>query len=152
MTEQSKALWLADALDDCGLIVDDALRDQAADELRRQHTEIERLGNLCYDYIGELTALRAAKQMQQRIDELKGQREELETVYETIVHWDEGGGKRSRRELARRIVGLFPGRPEWQGLTEEEVMNFYMFWVVDLQDIIGFYKAIERKLKERNHA
>ena len=150
MTEQSKALWLADALDDCGLIVDDALRDQAADELRRQHTEIERLGNLCYDYIGKLTALRAAKQMQQRIDELKGQREELETVYETIVHWDEGGGKRSRRELARRIVGLFPGRPEWQGLTEEEVMNFYMFWVVDLQDIIGFYKAIERKLKERN--
>jgi hypothetical protein len=72
MTEQSKALWLADALDDCGLIVDDALRDQAADELRRQHTEIERLGKLCYDYIGELTALRAAKQMQQRIDELKG--------------------------------------------------------------------------------
>jgi hypothetical protein len=72
MTEQSKALWLADALDDCGLIVDDALRDQAADELRRQHAEIERLGNLCYDYIGELTALRAAKQMQERIDELKG--------------------------------------------------------------------------------
>ncbi len=43
------------------------------------------------------------------------------------------------------------GMNEWQGLTEEEVMNFYMFWVVDLQDIIGFYKAIERKLKERNH-
>ena len=120
--------------------------------MRRQHAEIERLGNLCYDYIGKLTALRAAKQMRQRIDELKGQREELETVYETIVHWDEDGGKRSRRELARRVVGLFPGRPEWQGLTEEEVMNFYMFWVVDLQDIIGFYKAIDRKLKERNHA
>ncbi len=34
--------------------------------------EIERLGNLCYYYIGQLTALRAAKQMQQRIDELKG--------------------------------------------------------------------------------
>jgi hypothetical protein len=30
----------------------------------------------------------------------------LETVYETIIHWDEGGGKRSRRELARRIVEL----------------------------------------------
>ena len=39
---------------------------------------------------------------------------------------------------------------EWKGLSEEEVMNFYMFWVVDLQDIIGFYKAVERKLKERN--
>ena len=33
----------------------------------------------------------------------------LETVYETIIHWDEGGGKRSRRELARRIVALYKG-------------------------------------------
>ncbi len=31
----------------------------------------------------------------------------LETVYETIINWDEGGGKRSRRELARRIVDLY---------------------------------------------
>lgn len=31
----------------------------------------------------------------------------LETVYETIINWDEGGDKRSRRELARRIVDLY---------------------------------------------
>ena len=31
----------------------------------------------------------------------------LETVYETIIDWDEGGGKRSRRELARRIEALY---------------------------------------------
>lgn len=30
----------------------------------------------------------------------------LEAVYEIIIQWDEGGGKRSRRELARRIVAL----------------------------------------------
>jgi len=30
----------------------------------------------------------------------------LETVYETIIHWDQAG-KRSRRELARRIVALY---------------------------------------------
>lgn len=35
----------------------------------------------------------------------------FETVYETIIHWDEGGGKRSRRELARRIVDLFTAPP-----------------------------------------
>ena len=29
-----------------------------------QHDEIERLTNLCYEYLGELTALRAAKQTQ----------------------------------------------------------------------------------------
>jgi hypothetical protein len=31
----------------------------------------------------------------------------VETVYETIIHWDEGGGKRSRRELARRIASMY---------------------------------------------
>ena len=33
--------------------------------------EIERLTELCYDYLGQLTALRAAKQMQEQIDSLK---------------------------------------------------------------------------------
>lgn len=41
----------------------------------------------------------------------------LETVYETIIKWDEGGGKRSRRELARRIVALYAA-PTQQPLTE----------------------------------
>ncbi len=38
----------------------------------------------------------------------------LETVYETIIHWDEGGGKRSRRELARRIVAIYTTPPAAQ--------------------------------------
>jgi hypothetical protein len=38
----------------------------------------------------------------------------LEAVYETIIHWDEGGGKRSRRELARRIVDLYTTPPAAQ--------------------------------------
>jgi hypothetical protein len=42
------------------------------EELRRLHEENERLTKLCYDYIGELTAMRAAKQMQDRIDKMKG--------------------------------------------------------------------------------
>jgi hypothetical protein len=54
---------LADGFGDVGA--------EIAAELRRQHAEIERLTKLCYDHLGELTALRAAKQMQQRIDELK---------------------------------------------------------------------------------
>lgn len=45
-----------------------------------------------------------------------------------------------------------PPRREWQGLTDEEVMNCYLFGVVDLQDIIGFYKRIETKLREKNAA
>lgn len=40
----------------------------------------------------------------------------------------------------------------WVGLTDEEVMNCYLFWVVDLQDIIGFYNGIEIKLREKNAA
>ena len=38
----------------------------------------------------------------------------LETVYETIIHWDEGGGKRSRRELARRIAAIYTTLPAAQ--------------------------------------
>jgi hypothetical protein len=45
----------------------------------------------------------------------------LETVYETIIHWDEGGGKRSRRELARRIVALYTHPPQRKPLTDEEI-------------------------------
>jgi hypothetical protein len=46
-----------------------------------------------------------------------------ETVYETIIHWDEGGGKRSRRELARRIVDLYttpPAQPSPEQYTALE--------------------------------
>jgi hypothetical protein len=71
--EQPEALRLAAALDALlGYRGINADVGKAAAELRRQHAEIERLSNLCYDYIGKLTALRAAKQMQARIDELKG--------------------------------------------------------------------------------
>jgi hypothetical protein len=58
----------------------------ASAELRRLHQseregwrhaaeleqERERLTNLCHDYLGELTAMRAVKQMQQKIDDLRG--------------------------------------------------------------------------------
>ena len=49
----------------------------------------------------------------------------LETVYEAIIQWDEGGGKRSRRELARRIVALYTAPPaaQRQPLTDEEIMQ-----------------------------
>lgn len=41
-----------------------------------------------------------------------------ECVYQTIIQWDEGGGKRSRRELARRIIALYaapvvPAEQKW---------------------------------------
>jgi len=108
----------------------------------------------------------------------------LEAVYQTIIHWDEGGGKRSRRELARRIAALYAapqpqmqpcagrncgstnpnlhsaecfedyekatGMNQWQGLTEEEINNSYLFWVVDQQEVIGFGKSLETKLKRKN--
>ena len=48
---------------------------------------------------------------------------ELETVYEAIVHWDEGGGKRSRRELARRIAALYTSPPQRQPLTDEQISD-----------------------------
>ena len=47
----------------------------------------------------------------------------LEAVYETIIHWDEGGGKRSRRELARRIVSLYHASPHCKPLTDEHIKD-----------------------------
>lgn len=49
----------------------------------------------------------------------------LETVYETIIHWDEGGGKRSRRELARRIVALYTTPQQRKPLTDEQIRDGY---------------------------
>ena len=72
----------------------------------------------------------------------------LETVYETIIHWDEGGGKRSRRELARRIVSLYkfpPAQRTWVGLTDEERDE------ICLGDE-SIARSIEAKLKEKNNA
>ena len=71
----------------------------------------------------------------------------LETVYETIIHWDEGGGKRSRRELARRIVALYTAPPQRKPLTDEELNQIY----AEPQTHAGQYaRAIEAKLKEKN--
>jgi hypothetical protein len=39
---------------------------------------------------------------------------------------------------------------QWVGLTEEEINNSYLFWVVDQQDVLGFGKSLETKLKRKN--
>jgi hypothetical protein len=60
------------------------------------------------------------KQEQRSVSEQLGEPVALETVYETIIHWDEGGGKRSRRELARRIVALYTTPQQRKPLTFEQ--------------------------------
>lgn len=73
MSEQPKALFLADELEaPLGTVISSEIDRRAAIELRRLHAENERLTKLCHDYIGELTAMRAAKQMRARIDKMKG--------------------------------------------------------------------------------
>jgi hypothetical protein len=68
MSEKPEALRLADWLDNYRTTPVDA---QAAAELRRLHAEVERLEKMCYDYLGEVSALRAADQMRKRIDAQK---------------------------------------------------------------------------------
>ena len=70
MTEQTNAERLADDLDAWTLGKPTRHREAAA-ELRRLHAENERLTSLCYDYTGQITALRAAEQMRTRIDAMK---------------------------------------------------------------------------------
>ena len=53
-------------------------------------------------------AITAGRQaIEQAEKQEQGEPVALEAVYETIIDWDEGGGKRSRRDLARRIVDLY---------------------------------------------
>ena len=73
----------------------------------------------------------------------------LETVYETIIHWDEGGGKRSRRELARRIVALYTHPPQRKPLTDEEIDDIWNRYCDELgeasiNDAHDIARAIER--------
>jgi hypothetical protein len=70
--DKPEALRLADVLDCVELRPSDYKDvDKAAAELRRLHAENERLTNLCYDYTGQITALRAAEQMRTRIGAMK---------------------------------------------------------------------------------
>jgi hypothetical protein len=70
MDEKALALRLADDLDAWTLGKPTHHREAAA-ELRRLHAENERLTNLCYDYTGQITALRAVEQMRTQIDARK---------------------------------------------------------------------------------
>lgn len=73
----------------------------------------------------------------------------IETVYETIIKWDECGGKRSRRELARRIVEIYPHPArKWQSLTDEDIAEIRVNGAHWLQDWVA--RAIEARLKEKN--
>jgi hypothetical protein len=86
----------------------------------------------------------------QAIAELESQEPvALETVYETIIQWDEGGGKRSRRDLARRIIDLYTHPPQrtWVGLTKDEVDSWNL---PDHPTVFEFAQFIESKLKEKN--
>jgi len=72
MTTQPEALFLADELEaPLGTVISGEVDRRAAAELRRLHAEVEHLKKTCYDYLGEVSALRAADQMRKRIDAQK---------------------------------------------------------------------------------
>ncbi len=70
------------------------------------------------DNVGHIDRKSLVLSLRQAIAGLESQEPvALETVYETIIQWDEGGGKRSRRDLARRIIDLYTHPPQ---RTEQE--------------------------------
>jgi hypothetical protein len=111
------------------------------------------------------------QRMAKRIEELEAALREkepvaLEKLYETIIHWDEGGGKRSRRELARRIVALYAaplitldsathsadlagafGKREWKRLTKTQCK---LFWTLSDKNPPKFYELIDAQLQKQN--
>lgn len=67
----------------------------------------------------------------------------LEAVYETIIQWDEGGGKRSRRELARRIVALAEQPAQRKPLTDEKVEKIIKDNMVLQMNLAGIRQDFE---------
>ena len=102
------------------------------------------------DNVGHIDRKSLALSLRQAIAGLESQEPvALETVYETIIQWDEGGGKRSRRDLARRIIDLYTHPPQrtWVGLTKDEVDSWNL---PDHPTVFEFAQFIEAKLKEKN--
>ncbi len=106
----------------------------------RQHDEIERLTNLCYEYLGELTALRAAKQTQDMMwDAL--------TIGSAWV--------RDGKRLEPTNVYTTPPAAQrtWVGLTDAELVDMHATLMVKLRgcyETKDLYRAIEQRLKEKN--
>jgi len=71
----------------------------------------------------------------------------LETVYETIIQWDEGGGKRSRRELARRIASLYTTPPTQPSCSQRQC-NVKPWVSLSDEDI----ERIAKKARSKDHA
>jgi Rps23 Pro-64 3,4-dihydroxylase Tpa1-like proline 4-hydroxylase len=192
--KQPQALWLADLIDND--LKKAAHHEEAAAELRRQHAEIERLtaalkransqaehferewylrgdeierlGNLCYDYLGELTAMRAAKQMQDQkvrfkctvVDDHHPNGVPLKQWGNTEkpVAWFVEGSTYHSHEVALKMNGnveqgimplyTHPPRREWQGLTRDKRMSIIN--QMSGQDWVYVVDAIEAALKEQN--
>ena len=88
MTTQPEALLLAEKLEQQFPLgtAQHYLDGEAAAELRRLHAENKRLETLCYDYLGELTAMRAVEHMRKQRkpltdEELKPIADQYEIVF-----------------------------------------------------------------------
>jgi hypothetical protein len=141
MTEQPESLRLADWLERDGANCQQHIN--AAEELRRQHAEIERLTKFCDDLICELSGLRMAASMQERIDELKaspsaqGQWVGLTDEEENSLIPDPDGSA----EANVRSVEILPGA--W-GKEYEEVDA----WSEPL--VLQMLRDHEAKLRQKN--
>jgi|694.fasta_scaffold74150_8 hypothetical protein len=87
------ALTIADALEN-GHAWE---RREVAAELRRLHAENKRLETLCYDYLGELTALRAAEQMRK-------QTFMAEYKFRTYGYYQDADGKMQVGEIPEEML------------------------------------------------
>jgi len=89
--------------------------------------KLSKLGNGSQDgnSLGNTIAQEAREHLFTALEQPEQEPVALEAVYETIIQWDEGGGKRSRRELARRIVDIYTTPHAAQAAPVQEPVVFY---------------------------
>ena len=91
----SEALRLAELIDND--LKKSAHHEEAAAELRRLHAENKRLETLCYDYLGELTAMRA-------VEHMRKQTFMAEYKFRTYGYYQDADGKMQVGEIPEEML------------------------------------------------
>jgi len=148
MAERSEAQRLADAIDNCGLIVNDELRDKVADELRRLHAVNEHLLKALELVMADVkTTPNAYEEQRQAIAALRTAIEQAEKQKPMVVSQECAERGCAAHDDRVDGPGVMVGR-EWVGLTLEQKQHLNE--VLNLQGRFPIIDAIEAMLKEKN--
>jgi len=64
--------------------------------------------------------------------------------------WMAVGGTIWNQKTSEHDTPLYTAKPEWQGLTDDDVNELTRHVIAFKSDVVGFIKRAEAKLREKN--